>query len=182
MKNYLIADRYARGLVESITDDGQLEEILDKLQALNKVFLEDHALHNVLCNPSISLDKRANIMVELMTKLDAPPVLGRLMDVLLQRGRITVLADVAEVFSTLVDKRLNRITGQVRTAAPMDQAAQDQLKAALEKQSGKTVRMTCEVDPEVLGGVVARMGSTVIDGSVRTQLEHLRETLVSKEQ
>jgi F-type H+-transporting ATPase subunit delta len=182
MKNYLIADRYARGLSKSITDDGQLENVLGALQELSELFLDNHALHNVLSNPSINIHKRAAILSDTLTKVGAPDVLSRLADVLLRRGRIAVLSDVAKLFSTLVDERLQRVSGLIKTAVPLEQIQQDRLKSALEKVSGKTVRVTCEIDPEVLGGVVARMGSTIIDGSVRTRLERLRETLVSKEQ
>jgi len=181
MKNYLIAERYANGLGAVIEDDRALEPALAALNDLVAAYQSDHDLRLVLGNPTVTLKVRRAILDELLEKLSPPAEIAGLAHVLLNRGRIELLADVAEVFTALVDRRLNRIEAKVVSASPLTSDQERQIAAALESFSGKTVRTACAVDKEVLGGVVARIGSTVIDGSLRARLAQLKETLLSEE-
>lgn len=182
MKHYLIAERYAKGLSESIEDTGQLESALAAMEGISAVYAENRDLRSTLSNPAVNVEERAGVLNGVMGGEDAPELVLRLLDLLLRRGRISLVADVTEVFSGLVDERLNRIGAKVSTAAPLDEGRRERLAAALEGYFKKTIRMRCEVDPELLGGVVARVGSVVVDGSVRNRLERLKSTLLSKEQ
>lgn len=186
MRNYLIADRYAKALSGSIPDDGELDEARDALRQLSESFAASHDLRSVLTNPVIDTNKRAAILEGVITSdkvppADAPRVVKSLVRVLLRRGRIAMLPDVVEVFSVLVDERLGRVSAVATTTAQLDDAQENRLRGVLDKYSGKSVRMKFKIDPEILGGVVVRMGDTIIDGSVRTQLEGLRHALLSEE-
>jgi F-type H+-transporting ATPase subunit delta len=181
MKNYLIAERYASGLSSAIEDNDALEPAVAALWQFRELYETNHDFRNVLANPAIDSERRAAVLADVLKALEVPTVVARLAEVLLRRGRISVLPDVAEVFSALADSRLNRLRATVTTAAPISEAEEARLAAVLEAHTGKTIRMECAVDSEILGGVVARMGSEVIDGSVRTRLDNLRTALLTEE-
>ena len=182
MKHYRIAERYAKGLSESIEDTGQLEAALASMEDISAVFAENRDFRSTLSNPAVHIEERAGVLHGVMSGEAAPETVLRLLEMLLRRGRISLLADVTEIFSVLVDERLNRIGAKVSTAVPLDDERRGQLAAALEAYFKKTIRMRCDVDPGILGGVIARVGSVVVDGSVRNRLERLKSTLLSKEQ
>ncbi len=181
MNNYLIAERYAKALSASIPDPGQLDAALAAVSGLNELYRVERGLRNTLANPAIDVDKRAAVLAGVLRAEHPPQVVARLAEVLLRRGRIALLPEVATVFAAIVDERLNRATGLVTTTVPLTDSQQARLRGALDTFSGKTVTMECAVDREILGGVVARIGGTVIDGSLRTRLERIKKALLAEE-
>jgi len=181
MKNYLIAERYAKALSNSIPDAAQLDAAMTALQRVRDLYVAEHDLRITLANPAIDVKKRAAVLADVLRAEAIAPVVARLAEVLLRRGRIAILPDVATVFATQVDKRLNRVTAAVRTAVPLTDDQRARLQAALARFSGKTVHLACDVDRTILGGVVARMGGQVLDGSLRTRLERMKTALLAKE-
>ena len=181
MRSYMIAERYAGGLSAAIADSARLESVLQSLMDLRNLYETEHDLRTVLGNQTIEIQKRAAILDEVLDNMEVPKELARFAQVLLKRGRIPLIDDVEEIFATIVDKRLNRIEAKVTSAVPLSQDQKEKVTSSLEAFSGKTVRTTCKVDPEVLGGVVARIGSTVIDGSLRSKLDQLKHSLLSEE-
>jgi F-type H+-transporting ATPase subunit delta len=179
MKNYLIAERYAKGLSGTL-EDNALQESARYLRELGQMYADDHDLRNVLSNPAIASEKRGAVLRALCDLSQVPPSVARLAEVLLGRGRIALLPDVAEVFQHIADERLGRVTARVSTAVALSDAQREALGAQLARYCGKEVRMDCQVDAEVLGGVVARMGSVVLDGSVQSQLHALEKELLSE--
>jgi F-type H+-transporting ATPase subunit delta len=99
---------------------------------------------------------------------------------LLDKGRIGSLPDIARAHRALVDEHAGRVRATVTTARPLDPALEARLKAALEKTSGKTVLLDKKEDPSIVGGLVTQLGDIVYDGSVRTQLQQLREQLLAE--
>jgi F-type H+-transporting ATPase subunit delta len=99
---------------------------------------------------------------------------------LLDKGRIATLPDIARAHRTLVDEQAGRVRATVTSARPLDPVLETRLKAALERQSGKTVILEKREDPAIVGGLVTQLGDIVYDGSVRTQLQQLREELLSE--
>lgn len=181
MKNYLIAERYARGLASTVEDNTKLSLITQSLEQLTDLYQNNHDFHSVLSNPSIRTESRIDVLAAISEAGDLQPTVVQLAKVLLRRGRIEILPDIYEVFVAIADERLNQVQATVTTAIPMDTSQTNAIATALNKHSGKDVRMNCNVDPEILGGVVARIGSTVIDGSIRTQLEQLKNALLAEE-
>jgi F-type H+-transporting ATPase subunit delta len=180
MKNYLIAERYARGLSESIPEDAQLEEATQSLEALSMLYTESHDLRSVLSNPSIDVHRRVAVLRQVFEHASTPSVVLRLAELMLRRGRISLLAAVSELFGELADTRLNRITADVFSAAPLDDAQQERVRAGLRKHTDKEVRLDCRVDKELLGGVKARLGDRVFDGSLRARLKNMKKVLLTE--
>lgn len=181
MKHYRIAERYARGLDQSLADNDALEAALTHLEDMAEALRESQDLRSVLLNPAIDTDQRLAALRDLAARLGVAGPAATLIEVLLRRGRLALLEDVATVFGTLADARLNRVLARVTTPLPLDDTDRARAREALERWSGKTVRLRCRVDPEVLGGMVARVGGTVIDGTVRSRLARMRAALLAEE-
>ncbi len=181
MKNYLIAERYAHGLSLVLEDDAQLEPAVEALKEVAKTFESLRDFRTALSNPAIPKKERSAALAASLEGQSIPSPVERLLDVLMMRGRIGILPDVAKIFSTLADDRLGRVRAKVTSAASLDEAQRARLSGALQKRSGKDVRLVCVVDPDILGGAVAEVGGAVLDGSVRTQLERLRSLLHEEE-
>jgi F-type H+-transporting ATPase subunit delta len=181
MKNYLIAVRYAQGLSAAVADDSSIDAIAKQLREFAKLYNGSAELKNVLSNESIRLKERMALLEEVMRKAEMPEVLLNLCKTLLRRHRITYLPDVARMFRRLADERLNKARARVVTAVEMDAEQQAKVTAALEKYSTKKIALDMEVDPEILGGVIAYLGSVIIDGSIKTRLERMRAQLAAQE-
>jgi len=178
MKNYLVADRYAQAFSQTIPDSNDLESVLASLNDFSQLYTKSDDLHSVLANPVIELAIRRNVIDELLKVIEAPAAMTNLLHTLLERGRISILPDVAELFGRIVDERLNRVTAEVTTAVPITPEQRQQLQASLSQFSGKQVETRCVVDPDVIGGVVAVLDGLIIDGSLRRHLERLKHTLL----
>ncbi|MCK5862269.1 MAG: F0F1 ATP synthase subunit delta [Candidatus Hydrogenedentes bacterium] len=174
MKNYLIAERYAKALCNTLADE-ELDDVGSMLAQAAEIYTQSEAFSNVLQSPAIRFDKRRDVLQQVLTTSEIDERVKRIAEILLTRGRITLLPDVAVVFDMLVNKRLNRVSASVTTAAETTPEQNDRLKQALKTWFGREVIMDREIDPGILGGVVARVGDTVIDGSVQTRIERLRE-------
>jgi len=180
MKDYLIAERYARGLSESVAGDTDLESVAESLDALHALYRESHDFRSVLGNPAIDVARRIEVLRQLLEGTDTPTVVLRLAELLVRRGRIGLLGDVSVVFHELADTRLNRITADITSAAPLDDAQKARLKDALRRHTDREVRLDCRVDKALLGGVKAQLGDRVYDGSLRTRLKNLTDVLLAE--
>lgn len=181
MADYLIADRYAGALSAAIEDNAQLTPALVSLEELAEAIRTHHDLHSCLSNPAIQVDNRKKVLDEFLVKMTVIDQVKQLCHVLLERGRIGILPEVAQVFQRYVDERLNQVTAWVSSALPLNEAQEAQLKTSLTRQSGKTVQLRCSVDPDLIGGVVAKIGGKVFDGSLRTRLANLKKVLTAGE-
>lgn len=181
MSAYLVAERYAKALSASIRSESELEAAQQALADLADVVHQHHDLRTLMTNPAITLDRRLTALNDLLIAMNAPDAVAGLARVLLRRGRILELPRVAAFFHELADARLNRVGAHVTTAIELRGDERDRLRKSLEAYSGRNVRMTTRVDPEIIGGVVARIGDTVIDGSLRTRLARLKQSLHSND-
>ncbi|MFP4173106.1 MAG: ATP synthase F1 subunit delta [Candidatus Hydrogenedentota bacterium] len=181
MKNRLIATRYAQGLGMALDRDSDLETVLHGLQRFADLLERHEELRAVLLNPSLNRKMRVALLEGVCAHDETPVSAVRLLDLMLRRGRLVYTRDVAEIFEQIVDERLNRVEAWVTTAIPLTEDLEERLRQGLAHYSGKAVRMDLQVDPRIIDGVVVRMGEQVIDGSLYTQLERLKETLLTEE-
>lgn len=181
MRNYLVADRYARGLDRALPNDTEREAAMQALSDVAEIYRRDHTLRSALSHPGIPLEQRAALLAEVLDRAGALALLKKLLDVMLRRGRIALLPDVAALFAATTDLRLNRTGATVTTAVPMEADQAERIIKTLESHSGMKVRADFEVDPEILGGVIARIRGTVIDGSLRARVQRLKQSLLPEE-
>ncbi len=172
-----IARRYAKALFSLAVETKRVEAWAKSLEALREAVESSPDLRDVLSNPVYSREQRRPIVEKLAAalKLDAEP--ANLLFLLGDRNRLGYLAAVVADFRDLADKHLGRVRARVTSAVKLDEAAAQAIADRLSQATQAKVLLERAVDPDILGGVVAEVGSLVYDGSVRAQLEHLRRQL-----
>ncbi|WP_242360663.1 ATP synthase F1 subunit delta [Anaeromyxobacter sp. SG17] len=172
-----IARRYARALFSLAAEMGRVEPWSESLQSLKEAVEGSDDLRDVLSNPVYSREQRRAIVEKLAAafRLEAEP--ANLLLLLGDRNRLAYLGNIVEHFRALADAHLGRVRAKVTSAVPLDAAAAKAIADRLSQATKATVLLDREVNPALLGGVVAQVGSVVYDGSVRTQLEDLRRQL-----
>jgi F-type H+-transporting ATPase subunit delta len=172
-----VARRYAKALFGLAVESGRVEQWNDALEAIGQVLATTPELADALANPAYGRDQRRSL-VEVLAgtlKLDVEP--ANLLLLLGDRNRLDELEPIIQAFTALADAHLGRVRARVTSAAPLDAGALEAIAARLSQAAHGQVILEREVDPALMGGVVAQVGNLVYDGSVRTQLEDLRNTL-----
>lgn len=172
-----LARRYARAIVEIGTENGNLDKLGADLRSLAKAMHDSAELVTALTNPAIRRADRRRVIDGLLKAVGAEPNTRNLVYLLLDGERMASLAAISREVDAMIEARAGNIVAEVTSARPLDAAQLTQITAALEKLSGKKVAVTRREDPSLLGGVVAKLGDTVYDGSLRTQLRTLRDEL-----
>jgi F-type H+-transporting ATPase subunit delta len=179
--NLNVARRYAKAALTLGKDDGRYQEYGDELKGFAALLKREPELKDALLNPIYGKDDRHKLLLHLIKTLKFSPVTGNLLKVMFDKHRLEMTEGVSQVYAEMVDEMENLSRARVKAAVTLDEATQDRLRQALEKLTGTKVVMEVEKDPKILGGIVARVGDLVLDGSVRTQLLNLRESLIKGE-
>ena len=179
MTNKAAAIRYARALFDvAVKERGDLQQIEEQLEAFVALFRQHPALEQVLLNPAVPVPRKRAAVSALTTRLGTTSILAKLLVLVAERDRLILLRDI---LSTYHDKLLDHqeiVRAEVTTAAPLTKGRAQEIERRLAQVSGKRVSLATRVDSAILGGVIARIGSTVYDGSVTRQLEKIRSRLV----
>lgn len=178
MTNKTAALRYARALLDvGIKERADLERIERDLAAFTALFAEHPTLAKVLLNPAVPVQRKRAAVIALTTRMNPSPIVGRLLALLAERDRLVLLPDLlASYRDRLLDHR-HVVRAELTTATPLDASRSAAIERQLAQASGRTVTLETRIDPAIIGGVVARIGSTVYDGSLARQLEKMRERL-----
>lgn len=172
-----LARRYARAIVEIGTANSNLDTIGADLRALANAMHSSPELVTALTNPAIRRADRRKVIGGLLDRIAAAPHSRNLVYLLLDGERMGSLEAISREVNAMIEARSGRVSAEVTSARPLDAAQLSEIINALEKLSGKKVAVTRREDPALLGGVVAKVGDTVYDGSLRTQLRTLRDEL-----
>ena len=181
MSNRTSATRYARALFDvAHQESADLSKIQNDLNDVVAAISENPELSQVLGNRSVSDAARRQIIVSVGEKIGVAAPVSKLLGMLADRHRLELLPDLAAVYSERLLEHHNVVQADVTTAVPIGPDTAEAIAASLRNATGKQITMRVSVDPSLLGGVVARVGSTVYDGSVRTQLKKMRDQLVAQ--
>jgi F-type H+-transporting ATPase subunit delta len=172
-----VARRYAKALLLIGIDDGNLERMGREVRTLAGTMKTSQELAQTLANPVFPRSEREKVLRALLDRIGATPAVINFTRLLLDRERVNILPDIARSLDSMIDERAGRVAARVTSATPLDEQQQKRLMKTLESLSGKKVDMAVEHDPSLLGGVVAKVGDVVYDGSLRTQLERIRQDL-----
>ena len=171
--------RYARALFDvALKEQTDLSRVEQDLAAFNTLFDNQPTLKKVLLNPAVPVPRKRAAMVQLTERAQTTPIVTKLMILLAERDRLILLPDLLASYRDRVLDHQNVVRAEVVTAIPI---ADDKLRAIQDKLAtvtGRTVMVESKVDPAILGGVVARVGSTVYDASVTRQLEKMKQKLI----
>jgi F-type H+-transporting ATPase subunit delta len=138
-------------------------------------------LLEVFRHPTIPYDQKRGVLDALIARARVRPTTANFLQVLLQNHRLADLGEINRQFTQELERRTGVVTAEVTTARPVPAAAQEALRARLGQLTGRNVRLQFAVDEELIGGVVTRIGSTVYDGSVRGQLEQVRQRMMGNQ-
>jgi F-type H+-transporting ATPase subunit delta len=172
-----IARRYAKALMSIGQQDSKYEQYGEELAAFVSLMRREKRLRSVLDNPTITIPQRQAIITEIAQRLRLSPMLGNLLRLLVEKNRIRYLQDIEFLYRELADAAAGRARVTLETSHDLSPQALEKLARSLEGMTGKKVVMEVQTDPSLIGGIVARMEGMVLDGSIRTQLERLREAL-----
>ncbi len=171
------AKRYARALFALAQDESRVEAVRGELGGFATLLEKNAELREVLLRPLYPAAQRTAVLEAVADRLGASPLLRKFFALLIHHRRIVEFAAVLEEFDRLADLAAGRVQARVSSAAPLSDAQRERLRAALAARTGSDVRLEVELDPGLLGGVVAKVGDLVYDGSLKTQLEQLRANL-----
>lgn len=167
---------YAAGLLEIARAEGELDRVEGELHQVARVFESSEELRNVVADPSVPLERRSGIIHDLLGGRAADTTVAAI-NFIVGSGRGRDLPAISDGLVKAAAASRQREVAEVRTAAPLDEDQMRRLEAALGRVTGKNVELKVIIDPDVVGGVVARVGDTVIDGSARRRLDSLRQAL-----
>src|SRR5262245_55046680 len=173
------ANRYARALIDALPP-AKAEEGYEQLVRLNEVLDKEAEARKLFENPTVPVERRKRLLKKIADEIVVSTQVRNFIDLLIERNRLALLHEIIRAYQKFLDERLGIVRASVTSARPLDDGQRRELTAKLEKATGKRVRMEVSVDHNLLGGVVARVGSTIYDGTLLQQLKAVRETLVEE--
>jgi len=172
-----LARRYAKAVIELGQANDNADRMGSDLRSLAKAMKDSAELQSVLTNPAIRRADRRRVIDGLLQAIGALPMSKNLVYLLLDSERMSSVPDISREVDAMIEAKSGRITAEITSARPLEIAQLTEITVALEKLSGKKVTVTKREDESLLGGVVAKLGDKVYDGSLRTQLRNLRDEL-----
>jgi F-type H+-transporting ATPase subunit delta len=177
MTSRAVAARYAKALFDVALKDGDIRAVETELAAFADLVAGHAELWRALTSPGVPVQKKQGLVTALVERGGVSPVVGRTLALLAARDRLGVLPDlVADYRARLLDRE-GIVRAEITTAEPVSPERVRQIEQTLARATGKQVTMAARVDASILGGVVARIGGTVYDGSIAMQLRKVREVL-----
>ncbi|MCB9657442.1 MAG: F0F1 ATP synthase subunit delta [Polyangiales bacterium] len=179
MSNATISRRYAKALLELAEEATQTPTVHKALSAFAEAWSANGSLRDLFENPSVTSESRLKVLDQLAMRVAAPPVLKNTLKLLADRGRMSLVPELAATFSLLAQGATGQVEAEVTTASAMPEPYYVELQKVLEKVTGKKVVVVRKQDPSIIAGVITRVGDKVFDGSVRNRLTELKEQLLA---
>jgi F-type H+-transporting ATPase subunit delta len=177
MSNQASANRYAKALLAVAIKEADPVKAEQDLATFADLFAKHDDLQRALTNPAVPVSAKRAVVAELTSRMTPVAPVGKLLALLADRDRLELLPDLLAAYRERLMEHQNVVRAEVVTAAPLPQERAAQLRQKLASVTGRTVIVETRVDPAIIGGLVARVGTLVYDGSVATQLAKMRERL-----
>lgn len=174
--NQDIARRYATAFFELAQEQSQVDQVAKDLQSV-QLILEDGGFASFIGNTTLRRAAQAEAMVAISKQLKFSPLTEKFLGTLAEKRRLQELSEIVAALQTLISGYRGEITARVTAAQALDQDQIGEIAANLKAALGKNVQVNLDVDPSIMGGLVIRVGSRMIDSSVRTKLERLHRAL-----
>jgi len=181
VKQTILARRYAKALFAVGTENDAYEAYNETLQGVAGLYTSTPEVADALTNPLYPVDIRMKVMAGLIGSLGVDKIMSNFLNLLVEKKRAEILPEIAEEFKIMVDDAKNISHGSVISAVELSDEIQAKVQATLEKLTGKKVELSTSVDPSLIGGIVAKVGDLVLDGSIKTQLAGLKESIKGRE-
>ncbi len=177
-----VATRYARALFDVALSEGDLQQVSRDVGGFSALIASNEELARVLSNPAIPVQRKRAVVNELIARVGAlSPIVSKLLVLLAERDRLVLLPEIVRTYENRLMDHAQVVRAELVTAVALPSERLQALQQGLARATRRTVQMENRVDPSILGGAVAKVGSTVYDGSVTTQLAKLKQQLVEAE-
>ena len=177
MKTVAIARRYARALLLIAKENNKADNYRLELDRIVALFENESLVHQAICNPLYDVCGRRRLLTVIVDKLNLSQVVGSFLILLFDKGRFGFLQAIVDHYHRLADDLKGVARATVVSATELSQDALDKIKTALMRRTGKSIELDIQTDPTLIGGVVTQLGDLVLDGSIKTQLLNMRESL-----
>jgi len=177
VRNYKIARRYTKALILIAKEDGLADRYRKELEGFVDVLDKEQDFEAAISNPLYPAEQRKKVLETVVGKIGLSDVLKTFLLLLFEKGRFGELRGVLEFYQTLVDELNGIVRADVTSADKLSDEAVEKIRASLSKMTGKSVMLNVGQDPDLIGGVVTKVGDFVLDGSIKTQLENMKESL-----
>lgn len=181
MKQTILARRYAKALFTVGKEKTTFEEYNQILQGVAELYVSNPEVVDALTNPLYPVDIKEKVMDGMIKSMGVDRIMGNFLRLLVQKKRTEILPEIAEEFQVMVDDEKNISHGNVISAIELSADLQANVQATLEKLTGKKVKLTTSVDPSIIGGIIAKVGDLVLDGSIKAQLAGLKDSIKGRE-
>lgn len=172
-----ISKRYARAFFEIANEEKQIELYYGELIQFASIISQNKSLKDFLANPVFEQAIKKGVVENLISKVKLSGITASFLKLLVDKKRIDVLEDIVVGYRQLMDETLKKVRVNVKTAFALSDELRSYISTNMEKTLGKTVEMTVEEDPTLLGGIVIGVGDTLYDGSIKNQLNNMRNLL-----
>jgi len=181
VRQTILAKRYAKALFAVGQEEGKSEAYRETLNVLGDFLQKYPEAMDALTNLLYPMELREKVMAQLISELQADQLMANFLNLVVQKKRAGILPEIAAEFQALVDADQNVSRGMLTAASEISGDLQAKVQATLENITGKKVILTTEIDPQIIGGIVAKVGDLVMDGSIKTQLAGLNESIKGSE-
>ena len=172
-----ISKRYARAFFEIAGEEKKLEQYYNELHQFSSMMAENKDLGGFLANPIFEQDVKKNVLEKIIGKVTLSPMTVNFLKLLVDKNRIDVLPDIDTCYRLMMDEELQKTRVTVKTAYPLSADMQKYIMSNLKKLTGREAEVTVEEDKSLLGGIVIGVGDTLYDGSIKNQLNNMRNLL-----
>ena len=172
-----LAGRYASALFDLARDQRQIESVGKSLDALGQALLDSKDFAELVASPIVSREEAGRAFTALAPQLNVDPITAKFLGVLARNGRKNELRSVIRAFRRLASEHRGETTAEVTTARPLTDDQLAALRQQLRTRAGREVAIDATVDPNILGGIVVKLGSQQIDASIRTKLNRLASAM-----
>jgi F-type H+-transporting ATPase subunit delta len=176
-----VARRYATALADVAIERREERQVQSELGQWAEMIESNPRLKEVFANPTIVHDHKRKLLEDLLARTRVRDTTASFLRVLLKNQRLAQLRDIVDRFAYVLDERAGVLAGSVTTARPIPEELKKTLHETLSAATGRTVRLSFSTDEKIIGGMVARIGSTVFDGSVESHLERLADGLAGRQ-
>lgn len=177
MKNLAIARRYAKALLLIGKENGQAEIYREELAGVAGLIAAEKNLEQAINNPLYDVQQRKQVLLAVIDKLSVSEVMRAFLLLLFDKGRFGFLEQINAFYQKLADELKGIAQATLVSATELSADAVEKIRATLSKKTGKDIMLDVQQDPELIGGIVTKIGDLVLDGSIKTQLLNMRETL-----
>jgi F-type H+-transporting ATPase subunit delta len=174
----IVARRYAKALLELGVESSSLDRLVEELSTVSAAWETSAELRNAIENPLVGIAMKKGVIGELAEQIGATPTTKNALLLLVERRRTQALPEIARYVREMADLRKGVVRAEVTTAAPLSEAYYGRLQVQLEKMTGKKVVVDRKTDPTLIAGVVTRIGDRILDGSLRTRLQSIKDSLM----